>query len=1078
MFKFLPFFLCALFAVAFGTDAAAQSFSAVYTFSGVMSGSGGKTDPTPVPTATGITFGSFHVEGNPAANPNANGRFSFQGWPLTPTINLTEYFEVIISPQTNYSLSLDTMTFTMQRSGTGVTQFAVRSSTDHYSSNLPASFTGTELTIESGNIFKLANTSTTTAIANCKISFGLASATRPDTIRFYGWGASATGGTFSLNRVQFTGTAIAAAGTPLLTADTNFIRFPSTPVNSASPALQYTLRGVNLSAPVTITSSGPYTISDAAGGTYSTSLTLAATALGSPKTVYVKFTPLATGTLSGTLSHSSTGAATLILALSGQGIDPANLGFNFNSCTSSGSPGSGFLSYSVTGTQVFACSQFGNNSSNGVDINGYSGGAVENEDWLISPPLLISGIATPVMSFYSRVEFAGPILQLLVSADYDGYGNPRNATWTDLQANFPTVLNTWTLTDGLNLSAYKSFPKLFVAFRYTSSPELGAARWTLDDVNISDRSKLLSTSANSFNFGEATAGSNSPAQKLTLQGFGYGDIVVTAPENYQVSLDSNAFSPSVLLGVNAVQNGVPVYIRFSPSFKSLKMEGRLRFTAAGLDSSIVLVTGSSYPKAETFDVGAYNLSFFGATAPGSTTPKNVGTQINNVAAVFQRLNLDIIGVEEVSSDSAVGALVSKLPGYSSVLSNLWSYSFDPPDPGFPPQKIGFIYNTATAQLVEQRVMLVGLFDSLRNNLATLPGYPDSISHFWSSGRLPFMATFDVTVGGRTKRIRVIDIHAKSASDVNSYNRRVYDVRVLKDSLDAYYKEDNIILVGDYNDRVYGSIYAGGLSPYRIFVTDTLNYAALTYPLDSAGRVSFISGTGLIDHIIISNELKKNYIPGSTDIEDARTYISGYNATSASDHLPVLTRLILQDQASLPVKLSRFQAELQGNLVSISWKTELETNNAFFVVERSADGRIFYPIKTVAGAGTTGRPQTYQTVDSFPLPGASYYRLQQVDADGKKTQSAVVLVQVGREPAGLSISPNPVTSYLRINGNPAGTNYTARINGLDGKVLVETRGTVSQINLVLNQRLGTIKPGMYVISLQSAKARTSLKFIKQ
>ena len=1078
MYKFLPSSICGLFALMLSTCASAQSFTALYNFSGVVSGSGGKTDPTPVPVATGTTFGSFHVVGNPNANPNAGGRFSFQGWPLTTTLNLTEYFEVIISPQANYSLALDTMTFTMQRSGTGVSQFSVRSSADNYSSNLPASFAGTELTVESGNVFKLVSTATTTAIANCKISIGLVNATQPDTIRIYGWGASAAGGTFSLNRVQLTGAANAAAGTPLLTLDTNFIRFPSTPVNSTSPALQYTIKGANLSSPVTINSSGPYTVSDAASGTYSTSLAFTAADLASPKAVYVKFSPLSTGTTTGTISHSSSGAATLNVVLSGQGIDPANLNFNFNSCTALGLPGSGFLSYSVTGSQVFACSQFGNNTSNGVDINGYSGGAVENEDWLISPPLLISDIATPVLSFYSRVEFSGPILQLLISTDYDGFSNPRNATWTDLQASFSTVLNTWTLTDGLNLAAYKSSPKLFIAFKYASSPELGAARWTLDDVNIGDRSKLLSASATSFTFGEATAGSNSPAQKFTLQGFGYGDMVVSAPENYQVSLDSNQFSGSVQLSANAVQNGVTVFIRFSPQLKSLKIEGRVRFTATGLDSSIVFVSGSSYPKAETLDVGAYNLSFFGSNSTNTPTPQKITTQINNIATVFQHLNLDIVGVEEVSSDSAIAVLVSKLPGYNAVLSNRWSYSFDPPDPNFPPQKVGFIYNAATAQLVEQRVMMVGLFDSLRNNLATLPGYPDSVSHFWASGRLPFMATFDVTIGGKTKRVRVIDIHAKSAADANSYNRRVYDVRLLKDTLDTYYKDDNIILVGDYNDRVYGSIYAGGVSPYRMFVTDTANYGALTYPLDSAGKVSFISGTGLIDHITISNELKKNYIANSTDIEDARTYIAGYNASSASDHLPIFTRMTLQDQAALPVKLTRFQAEPQGNLVVIDWSTGQESNNAFFVVERSPDGLVFYPIKTVAGAGTTSQPRSYQAVDSFPLPGTSYYRLQQVDADGKRTQSNVVQVQIGAQAGGLSVSPNPVTSYLHITGNSAETNYKAQINGLDGKVLVETRGTISQINRVLNQRVGSIKPGMYVISLQTARTRSSLKFIKQ
>ncbi len=63
----------------------AQSFVASYNFSG-SNNTVGRTDPTPVTTAAGITFGSFIAvapAGNPnnmGANPNATGSFSFTGW--------------------------------------------------------------------------------------------------------------------------------------------------------------------------------------------------------------------------------------------------------------------------------------------------------------------------------------------------------------------------------------------------------------------------------------------------------------------------------------------------------------------------------------------------------------------------------------------------------------------------------------------------------------------------------------------------------------------------------------------------------------------------------------------------------------------------------------------------------------------------------------------------------------------------------------------------------------------------------------------------------------------------------------
>ncbi len=1060
-----------------GMAAIGQNFTGIYTFANVTNTSG-RIDPTPVPVANGVLFGSFQAVGNMNNNPNSGGRFNFAGWPTTATINTGAYFEVIISPQSNYDLTLSTLTFTIQRSGTGVQQFSVRHSADNFSANLPASFAGTEYTIDADNVFKVVNVSGTTgAVSNLKINLsGVTNSASPDTIRIYGWGATGSGGTFSLNRAEFAGTAVAAAGTPALVLDTNSLRFPSTPVNTTSPALAYNIKGTDLTGPVTITAPAPFLVSDASAGTFASTLTLAASDVAALKTVYVKFAPVLSSAYAENISNSSPGAASLNVAVSGQGVDPANLSFNFNTCTSLGIPGGGFTTYSVTGAQGFACSTFGNNSTNGVDINGYSSGAVENEDWLITPPLAISGLASPVLSFYSRGEFTGPTLQILLSTDYNGYGNPNSATWTDLQASFAPLTNTWTLTDGINLSAYKPASRFYLAFKYTSSPDLGAARWTLDDINITDRTKLLSTSTKALNFGEISSGNNSPSQALTVQGFGYGAVTVTAPAGYQVSVDNTAFAATAQLSEAAVLSGAPVYTRFSPTTKSLKLDGIIRFAGAGLDSGIVSVTGSSYPKAETFDAGAYNLSFFGSNSTNNPTPQKITTQINNIATVFQHINLDVVGVEEVSSDSAMGVLVSRLPGYAYTLSNRWSYSFNPPDPTFPPQKVGFVYNTSTMQLVDQHVMFEGLFDSLRNNQATLPGYPDSVSHFWSSGRLPFMATFNVTVAGTTKQVRVIDIHAKSSSDVASYNRRVYDARLLKDSLDLYYAHDNIILVGDYNDRVYGSIYAGGTSPYRPFVTDTADYSVLTYPLDSAGKVSFISGTGLIDQIIISDELKKNSIAGSTDIEDARTYISGYNATTASDHLPIYTRMTLTDQA-LPVKLTSFTAEVRNKQVVLNWKTAQESNNDHFTIERSADGQNFAPVVKVAGVGTSNLAHAYQTVDSFPLPGVGYYRVQQVDFDGKSTTSGTVAVKIG-ETAALSVYPNPVQSLLQINGGNAAASYVAQVTTPDGRVIIQTRGNTRQISQAVNQQIGKLKTGMYILNLKNGGTQQSLQFLKQ
>ena len=564
-----------------------------------------------------------------------------------------------------------------------------------------------------------------------------------------------------------------------------------------------------------------------------------------------------------------------------------------------------------------------------------------------------------------------------------------------------------------------------------------------------------------------------------VKAVGYGNITLVSPAGFKVSSDSAAYVDSLVIPATVAQSGAKLFARFSPTTKALQVDGLLRFKGAGLDSMTVAVTGSSYPKSETFDAGCYNLSFFGSNPTNNPTQEKISLQIANIATVLQRLNLDVVGVEEVSNDTALANLVRRLPNRSAIISNRWSYSFDPPDPNFPPQKTGFIFDTTTMRLVEARDMFVSLYDSVRNGFPQkLPNYPGGTpSSFWASGRLPFMATFDATIAGITRRIRVIDIHAKSASDVASFNRRAYDAKVLKDTLDAYYPSDYIIIVGDYNDRLAGSIYSGSAtSSYQPFVNDSANYTSLTYPLDAAGRVSFLTGTGLIDHIITSSELKPMYISNSTNIEDPRSYIAGYSATTASDHFPVLSRFLFSN--TLPVTLTNFAAAKKGNDVYVTWQTVNEIKNSHFVVTRSSVGRDFTTIGRQDGLGTGSSQANYQFIDNKPRPGVNYYRLEQVDLDGKTTLSNIVSVNFSSSENSLNIYPNPVVTSIKINLNSSANNFEAKITSVDGSLRIKAAGDVNQLNQQINKRMSSLVNGVYILTVKNAVESHVVKFIKQ
>ena len=114
--------------------------------------------------------------------------------------------------------------------------------------------------------------------------------------------------------------------------------------------------------------------------------------------------------------------------------------------------------------------------------------------------------------------------------------------------------------------------------------------------------------------------------------------------------------------------------------------------------------------------------------------------------------------------------------------------------------------------------------------------------------------------------------------------------------------------------------------------------------------------------------------------------------------------------TLPVKLTSFEANLQNQKqVNLAWKTASESNNAYFTVSKSVDGKIFNSLINTPSKGDGG---AYATIDFEPFAGLSYYKLSQTDKDGKTEELAIKTMMVANfNQVGLSIYPNPVVNGL-------------------------------------------------------------------
>ncbi|SHI91474.1 Por secretion system C-terminal sorting domain-containing protein [Hymenobacter daecheongensis DSM 21074] len=171
---------------------------------------------------------------------------------------------------------------------------------------------------------------------------------------------------------------------------------------------------------------------------------------------------------------------------------------------------------------------------------------------------------------------------------------------------------------------------------------------------------------------------------------------------------------------------------------------------------------------------------------------------------------------------------------------------------------------------------------------------------------------------------------------------------------------------------------------------------------------------------------------------------------------------------LPVELTAFKAQQQAEGVLLKWTTASEHNSARFEVQRSADGRSFGPIASVEAQGQSTQAHTYSALDRQPLTGTSYYRLRQIDRDGKTALSPVVAVAA----AGVvTLFPNPTCGplYLQL---PAAAHY--RVLNSTGSVVLTGEAAEGVATLSVTP----LPAGLYQLEVVTAAGRTVRKFIKE
>jgi hypothetical protein len=213
-------------------------------------------------------------------------------------------------------------------------------------------------------------------------------------------------------------------------------------------------------------------------------------------------------------------------------------------------------------------------------------------------------------------------------------------------------------------------------------------------------------------------------------------------------------------------------------------------------------------------------------------------------------------------------------------------------------------------------------------------------------------------------------------------------------------------------------------------------------------------------------------------------VTGYNVAPIA--APVFTLLAtaatntafrgvaLAPSTALPIKLNFFNGALINNQVQLKWSTGFENQLKNYEVEKSANGRDYASIKTIAPQGNYTLNE-YVAYDANVNTGTNYYRLKMTDKDGSVTFSRIVVFNTKASEA-FVVYPNPGAANISLQHGKAVKGATIQVLSVDGKLIrnFAVEENANQTSLNVEQLIA----GSYFIHFVNGAERKSVQFVKQ
>lgn len=184
-----------------------------------------------------------------------------------------------------------------------------------------------------------------------------------------------------------------------------------------------------------------------------------------------------------------------------------------------------------------------------------------------------------------------------------------------------------------------------------------------------------------------------------------------------------------------------------------------------------------------------------------------------------------------------------------------------------------------------------------------------------------------------------------------------------------------------------------------------------------------------------------------------------------------------------VKMATFTATLQNGNGLLKWETENETNNEYFIIERSEDGVRFSERGRKEGNGTTTIRSRYEFTDPINTSAnIVYYRLKAIDNRGQATYSNIIALRLqgGFSVEKFNVYPNPFVNNVKISlRSETSAQVLLRVFTIDGREVINRKVNVlSGDNVIVMNEFDRMQSGNYILEVSNGSSKFIKKIVKK